>query len=209
MKRVMDKLKTVALNNRKMLVFIFGLALMGIISGSIFTTMLSSGDKILVKEYITSFIQNIETGKLDYLDSFKNAFLSNAIFIITIWVLGISIIGIPLNIFIFFTKNFILGFSISSFILQYKTKGCLLSLLYIFPHHLINVIVYAVLLIFSIHFSRRILQIIKSKKQLTLSMAFKRYMVIGIGALIITFITSFMEVFATPFIIKKILFIIK
>ena len=150
MKQVMDKLKQVAKKYKKIILFLLGIAFIGFITGTIFITILSETDKNLVKEYIQEFISKIDNGKLDYANSFKNAFLSNIIFIITIWILGMSVVGIPINIFIYFAKAFMLGFSISAFILQYKAKGCLLSLIYIFPHHIINIMVYMILLIFSI-----------------------------------------------------------
>lgn len=209
MKQIIDKLVYVAKKEKRKILFLTVLAFIGIITGSIFTTILSDTDKKLVISYITDFINIIDTGKLNYLESFKNAMISNIIFIVTIWVLGISVIGIPVNIFIYFVKTFILGFSISSFILTYKAKGCILSLLYIFPHHLINIILYVILLLFSIHFSMKIIASLKSKKGVSFKLVFQRYVVILIFVLIVTILTTLLEVFVTPFLIKKILFIIK
>jgi len=209
MKQVMDKLKLLILKHKKIILFLLGIATIGFITGTIYITILSDTDKTLVKSYIIDFIDQIDNHKLNYLNSFKNAFLSNVIFIMTIWVLGISVIGIPINLFIYFAKSFMLGFSISSFILQYKSKGCLLALIYIFPHHIINIFIYTILLIFSIFFSKRIINAIKSKKPVSFQNAFKRYSIIFILGLILTTITTVIEIFLTPLLIEKILFIIK
>lgn len=209
MKQAMDKLKQVARKHKKILLFLFGIALIGLITGSVFTTILSSDDKTLVKDYIVNFISKIDTHKLNYINSFKNAFLSNLIFIISIWVLGISIIGIPINLFIYFAKTFMLGFSISAFVLQYQSKGCLLALIYIFPHHIINIIIYTVLVLFSMSFSKKLFLSIKSKKTISFQNTFKRYTVILAGAILLTSLTTIIEIFLTPFLLQKILFIIK
>lgn len=209
MRQMIDKLTYVAKKEKKKIIFLTILAVAGIISGSIFTTILSKTDKVLVTDYIQKFITKIDTNKLNYLESFKSALTSNIIFIIIIWVLGISVIGIPINIFLYFVKTFILGFTISSFILTYKVKGCLLSLLYIFPHHLLNILIYMVLLLFSIHFSIRIIQALKSKKGVTFKLTFKRYVVILVFTFCMIMLTTAIETFITPFLIKKILFIIK
>lgn len=209
MKQILDKLKQVAKKNKKIILFLLGLAIIGFITGTLFTTILSDTDKTLVKDYINEFINKIKTNKLDYLNSFKNAFLSNVIFVITIWILGMSVIGIPINIFIYFSKVFMLGFSISSFILKYKSKGCLLSLIYIFPHHIINIMIYTVLTILSINFSKRIIFSMKSKKTISFSSHFKKYSFIFALGLILLSITTIIEIFLTPFLIKQILFIIK
>ncbi len=194
---------------REKIIFLIVLALIGITMGSIFTTMLSQNDKVLAQTYIKDFVTNINNNKLNYLDSFKSAFMSNVILILTIWILGISIIGIPVNIFIYFVKTFVIGFSLSAFILTYNVKGCLLGLIYIFPHHIINIAIYILLLMFSLNFSLKILKSLKSKKQMSLRLTFNRYIVILVFTLIVTLLTTLTEVFVTPFIIKKIIFILK
>lgn len=209
MKQVMDKLKQVIRKNKKIILFLLGIAFIGFITGTLFTTILSETDKILVKEYIKEFISKIENNKLDYLNSLKNALLSNAIFVITIWILGMSVIGIPINLFIYFSKAFVIGFSIASFILQYKSKGCLISLIYIFPHHIINILIYTILLIFSINFSKRIIFSMKSKKPMTFQTVFKKYSIIFSFGMILLTLTTIIEVFLTPFLLEKILFVIK
>ena len=64
-----------------------------------------------------------------------------------------TLIGIPINIFILFFKSFTLGFSLSSFIITYSYKGLLLSSIYLIIGQLINIIVLLVLTIYSIMFS--------------------------------------------------------
>lgn len=209
MKQIIDKLIDAAKKERKKIIFLIVLALIGITMGSIFTTMLSQNDKVLAQTYIKDFITNINNNKLNYLDSFKSAFMSNVILILTIWILGISIIGIPVNIFIYFVKTFVIGFSLSAFILTYNVKGCLLGLIYIFPHHIINIAIYILLLMFSLNFSLKILKSLKSKKQMSLRLTFNRYIVILVFTLIVILLTTLTEVFVTPFIIKKIIFILK
>lgn len=209
MKLIMDKLKHAAQKRKKIILFLLGIALIGLITGSIFITILSEADQSMVKDYITEFINKIDNNQLNYLDSFKNAFVSHIVFIFTIWILGMSVVGIPLNLFIYFAKTFIIGFSISAFILTYKAKGCLLALVYIFPHHIINIFVYTLLFMFSMYFSLRIINSFKSKKPVPFKTAFKRYVVIAGFCTIVLFLSTAIEVFVTPFLLDKLLFIIK
>ena len=102
MKTLLDKLKLRFNSNKKFILFLLGISLIGFISGSLFITIISKSDQILVKDYIESFINNIQNNKLDYGDTLKNTLLSNLTFIIVIWILGISVIGIPINIFYYF-----------------------------------------------------------------------------------------------------------
>lgn len=209
MKQLLDKLNQVIMKKKNVIIFVVGIVLIAFITGCIFTTILSFDDKVLVKNYISEFINKIDNNELNYFVSFKNSFISNLIFLITIWVLGLSVVGIPINLFIYFAKSFILGFSMSSFILKYKVKGCMLGLLYIFPHQIINLIIYTFLLLFSMNFSKRIIISLKSKKNISFNNSFKRYVFMLLLSIFIVFITSLLEILLTPFLIDKILFIVK
>ena len=209
MKQIMDKLKQIIKKERKIIIFVLGIALIGLITGCIFTTILSSSDKSIVKNYISEFISKIDSGGLNYINSLKNSIICNILFFFLLWILGISIVGIPLNLFIYFIKSFMLGFSISSFILNYNIKGCLLSFIYIFPHHIINILIYTIMLLFTMNFSKKLILSLKSKKPITFQNIFRRYFVILIFCVVITILTSLIEVFVTPFLMDKVLFIIK
>lgn len=209
MKQLLDKLNQVIKKKKNVIMFVVGIILIAFITGCVFTTILSSDDKVLVKNYIGEFINKIDSNELNYLNSFKNSFFSNLVFLITMWILGLSVIGIPINLFIYFAKSFILGFSMSSFILKYQVKGCLLGLLYIFPHQIINLFIYTFLLLFAMNFSKRIIMALKSKKNVSFNNSFKRYVFILLLSILVVFITSLLEILLTPFLIDKILFIIK
>ena len=134
MKKVMDKLLNTIRFDKKYVLFCMVLVIIGIISGSLFIVILNSTDKSLVIEYITNFIDNIKNSSFNYIDTFKNTILINYIIIVIITILGFTYILAPINILILFYKAFIIGFSMSSFILTLKIKGLLLSIVYIFPH---------------------------------------------------------------------------
>ena len=160
----LDKLKEIIKINKKTLLFFTILLLIGIISGAIFMAILNETDKKLIVEYFNNFISNIENNKLNYLNALKNGVFNNLLYIIIVWLLGISIIGIPIVIIMFFIKSFTLGFSISSIIFNYKLKGCLLAFTNIFPHQILNFLIYMILTTYSIFFSLKIINSIIKKK---------------------------------------------
>ena len=170
---IIEKIRKKLKINKNGLLFLLGITLFGFISGVIFITVISKSDQALVKNYITSYLNNID--KISYFDSFKNIFLENLSFIIIVWLLGMSVIGIPINIFYYFIKSFIIGFSISSFILTYKIKGCLYAFIYIVPHNLINLIIYTILIYFTINFSLTLIYAIFKKKNLNFKTMMNKY----------------------------------
>lgn len=205
----MDKLKNKFKTHKKMFFFLAGIAFIGFLFGVFFITILSQSDQTMVKEYITNFMNMINQNKMNYQTTFFNTILSHIIFVGTIWLLGISIIGIPITLFLYFSKAFMLGFSIGSFILEYQFKGVLFSFLYIFPHHIINFIVHTVLMVYSIKFSLKLIDSIFHKKTMNFKAIINTYIIILIIALILLVLSSVFEVFFVPFIFQKFSFLIK
>ena len=72
MKKYLDKLKRNIHVNKNLFVFIFVIVIIGIISGSFFSVIISSDDKSLVMEYINNFFNNLKDGKLNYSNNIIN-----------------------------------------------------------------------------------------------------------------------------------------
>lgn len=208
MKKIWDKIKSNIKTNKNMLIFLSIIGIIGIIIGTILNIALNSDDNKLVSESLNNFIYNIQNNNLDYKGSFLNSLFSNLGYIILMWLLGISVIGLPITLFIFFTKTFIIGFSISSIIVNYKLKGCLLALAYIFPHMIINIFVYMFLTMYSISLSLKIIQTIIKKQSLDFKLIMNTYLKVFLIVLISIFITSAMEIFFTPIFMKLIISIL-
>ncbi len=209
MNQIMDKFKGIIKLNKKTLIFFTVLLIIGILSGSIFMAILSDNDKQLIADYFNNFILNIESGKINYLQAIKNGLFNNLLYIIIIWILGISIIGIPIVIVMFFIKSFTLGFSISSIIFNYKLKGCLLSFINIFPHQILNFLVYIILTTYSIFLSLRIINSIIKKKTIDFKIIMNKYIKVLIFSIVTIIISIILEVFLTPILIKVVLPFIK
>lgn len=209
MAKTVDKLKSKAKNNKTIILFLSIIAILGIIFGSIFITIISKSDQTLTKNYIENFMDTISTDKINYMKCLKNTLISNISFITIIWLLGISLIGLPIIIFMYFSKCFVLGFSVAAFILKYKSKGVLLAFVYIFPHHLINLIFYTLLMLYALKFSIFLINAIFNKKTINFRAIIRVYIKIFIIVLISIIITSLFECFITPNILNRLTFLIK
>lgn len=195
------KLSDLILPNKKINFFIITIMILGIISGSIFLMISNETDKTSVITQIETFFKNISNNSIDNGLAFKNSLIINYLFVGSIWILGLSMIGIIINIFLTYIKGFLVGFSISSIFLTYKSKGILACLLYTFPTQIINIIVVSLLSIYSIMFSKNLLEIITSKKNNNRLML-KKYIVILMLCIILSFISSLLEVYVFPKLLK-------
>ena len=170
--------------------------------------ILNQTDKNNVILQIKNFFDNIRNNKIDNGQALKNSLIINYIWIGCIWILGLSMIGIVINIFLTYIKGFILGFSISSIFLTYKYKGIIASLLFCIPTQIINITIIITLTIYSIMFSNNLLKIIISKKGNNRLML-KKYSLILMICIIGSFISSLLEAYFFPNILKLVINIYK
>lgn len=209
MKKYMDKLKRNIHVNKNLFVFLLVIVIVGIVSGSLFSAIISTDDKQLVSDYLNSFFNNAEANKLNYDTSIINTLILTIGFALVMWVLGISIIGFFIVIFMLFMKAFILGFSISSIIMSFKLKGILLALGYAFPHHIINILVFILLTAYALIVSFKLIKSITSKKPLDFKTIFNRYVTVLVVSAILLTLTSLYEVYVVPKVVSFLMGIIK
>lgn len=209
MKKVTDKFKITIKHNKKVIFFLGIIAVIAIIFGSLFSVMLNESDKNLTLEYINNFFENIKNNNLNYILALKNGSISSLGFILIVWLLGVSIIGMPIVLFMYFSKFFVIGFSISSIIKGYGLKGCLLSFAYILPHHIIYIIVYTILTVYSIKMSIKLISTIIKKDKIDFKPIINKYLLVLLLSVIIAVLTLLFEVFITPKFINLILLLVK
>ena len=192
----MDKLKITI--NKKMFIFLLALFVIGIIVGSLFVTILKDSDKTLITESLNNFFTNVKTLNLKWKSTLITTLLTQASYVIGIWILGISIIGLPLILIIYFSKAFILGFSIGSILLNYNVKGILLSIAYIFPHQIINFFIYTILAIYALSLSIKLFDSLLHKKKLDFRPILNKYLFILMVSVVLCITSTLLEVFVMP-----------
>ena len=202
MKLKTDKLRNRVWRNHKILYFLLGLFIIGIGFGALLTVMMKAEDQTLVADYLNQFFTQLKGNDLNYGSAFIQSILSNVLFILGIWLLGISVIGIPIMIFMYFSKAFILGFTIASMIQNFSWKGIVLALFYTFPHQILGMIVYTILMIYAMTLSMTLIKAFMQKKTIDFKKVINKYLfILGIcfiGALFM----SLSEVFLMPFLMK-------
>ena len=130
--------------------------------------------------YINS--NNINSGL-----ALKNSLIINYIFILGIFILGFSMIGVIIGVFMLYLKGFLFGFSLSSIFLTYKYKGILAAILYTFSSQVLNLLLIILITIYSLMFSKYLFKLIFSKKNINSRVMLKKYIIIFIFCIIISF----------------------
>ena len=199
----MDKLK-------KKYLFLFIIVIIGIVIGVIFSNILSIDDEKLVYTKLTTYFNNLKNDvPINYFSNLIASIKSNLIYLIVIWVLGLSIIGLLFNNFILFFKSFILGFSIGSIVNIYLYSGLIIAFIYIFPSFLINLLIYIIMTYYANNFSLKLFNMLFRKKEFKFQPFIKKYAkLLGIFTCFLI-ITSLFETFITPMLIKLFSFLVK
>lgn len=202
--------KNSIIKQKKIYRIIITLMIFGIISGILFIFFISKESKTKSLVSIKNFfdLMNTSTG-INYGKSLLNTLVNNIGYVLLIWLLGISIIGLPITIVLAFMKSFIVGFSISSIISCYKAKGILGAFLYVFPHQIIILFIYLLLSFYSISFSIKLFKSLFLKQTINFRVVMQKYIKILLISLIGIIIVSLYEVFISTYFIKLFTMLLK
>lgn len=202
--------KNSIIKQKKLYRIIITLMIFGIISGILFIFFISKESKTKALVSIKNFfdLMNTSTG-VNYGKSLLNTLVNNIGYVLLIWLLGISIIGLPITIVLAFMKSFIVGFSISSIISCYKAKGILGAFLYVFPHQIIILFIYLLLSFYSISFSIKLFKSLFLKQTINFRVVMQKYIKILLISLTGVIIVSLYEVFISTYFIKLFTMLLK
>ena len=192
MKNILKNIK-----ENKLFTILLIITILSILLGILFPAILTTNNKELIKTSITDYFTAIDNNKIEYIKSLITI-LSNNIFVtISIWLLGISIIGIIIIIIEVFIKGFIVGFSFTSILVTYGIKGILIGIIYTISN-ILSLLVTFLLSYYAISFSIMIYKTIFKKKNYPKEIIVKRYIKIGLLALLSSIVISLIEVFIIP-----------
>lgn len=114
-------------------IFIAILVVSGFFMGIFLSQYIDASDSQSLSGFLTTVDQSVDTYA-----SFVNQFFVGIIFILFVFLLGTSIIGIPFISFIVFTKGLQIGFSCALFVCTYQLKGVLGIFLTLLPQVLFD-----------------------------------------------------------------------
>ena len=192
----MKKLINKAMKN-KLLTALIILGLIAIVLGVLFPAIITNDNKELINQSISSFITGIKDGKTNYISGFISSITNNILVFFFIWILGISIIGIPIILFILFFKVFLVGFSFSSILITYGPSGILKAIVYTLPN-IINALAAFLLCYYAISFSIMIYRSIFKKETRNWQNIVRRYIKIGLFYIVFSIIISIIESYIIP-----------
>ena len=202
LKKVKNKVTNKLAEQKKIYIFLIIVMTISLILGIIYAIILNKSDHNLVTTSLDSFFTSIKNNDIDYKSALINSLVGNISFVTFIFLLGISIIGIPLIIFSLGISSFIFGFSLSSIIYTYHFNGILKAITYLFPHQLITLLMSLFLGFYALYFGVKLFKYLFRGIDINLRSSMKRYLQVYVTVLLIFIGCSFIEVFLSPALIK-------
>ena len=169
------------------------------IFGMFFITILSSTDKVTLKEYITNFFTSIKQGKII---SLYKTLINNNLGILVTSILAFSVVLFPLVIVIIFYKGFTLAFTITSLIYTFKIKGIILAIVYVFPSLIFNLVFYFIMCYYSFKLSLILFNKAINKDTTNINKFLKKYLVIILVCISFVSLFSLYDTYLLPSLIK-------
>ena len=151
------------------------------------------------KEEITNNILIWQDNIKNQSNNIKNTIIKNESFIITIWLIGISIIGVPIILLLYLSKLLVCVLELIFLIINIKKISPILIPFYIIPKIMILLVSF-ILIYHSLNFSLLLTKQLFLKRNIPIKDEAKKYLKVGFIITIIILLLSIIE----EFLISKI-----
>lgn len=179
-------------DNIKLYLIVIIILVIGITVGVVFINNINVDGAEEIKNYITDFINqlkqeyHVDTGEL-----LRKSLSDNLILIVTMWLLGSTVVGIPIVLGIVLFRGFCIGYSLSAIIASLGVqKGILFFLTTIFLQNLIFI---PVILCMTISCIKLYKSIMKDRRRENIKVEIIRHTLVSIMLGLLLIIAAFIE----------------
>lgn len=152
-------------DNFKIYILVMAFFIIGIVMGTIIDITISSSQKSAIAKYVMGFL-DYKNRNVSNIYLLKLSMLSNLKVLALMWILGASVLGFPIILFVIGYKGFAIGFCSTFFIEKFSLKGFLFVFLTIFPQNIILIPCLTIAAVTAIKFSRYMLDVLTGRRNL-------------------------------------------
>lgn len=187
-------------------VFITVLFLMGVIFGAVLVNSLSFTQKEDLFYYLSQFFGQVSKGEFaSSHDMFSQSIMHNLKYIGVIWILGVSVIGLPVILVLLFLKGMVVGFTVGFLVNQMAWSGFLLSFVAILPQNIFIVPIFIVITVLAVSLSMKMISRIFLKQvREPLKPIISRYIFSLILAGLFLIVAAAFEAYLSPSLMKNV-----
>lgn len=183
------------------------LLVMGVIFGAIVVNSLGGVQKDDLFDYLGRFFGQIAQNEISGQQAmFNQSFTHYIKYIGLMWVLGLSIIGLPVILILLFLKGIVVGFTVGFLVNQMGWNGFLLSFVSVLPQNIILIPAFVIIGTAAISFSLKMIKGQFSKRMNEpIFPQFLRYTVLMLLISLAIGVASVFEAFVSPVLMKAVI----
>ena len=112
---------------------------LGITVGSLAACNMKGEQTVAIQELLEYFLIQVGTLKFSSMDLIRLSVFNDILLIVIIYLLGLTVIGMPIMLALIFSRGFILGFTVSFLLKEKAFQGILLASAAILPQNLLYI----------------------------------------------------------------------
>ncbi|MGM8211676.1 stage II sporulation protein M [Virgibacillus sp. W0430] len=185
-------------------IFMIILFLTGIVFGAIIVNSMNFVQKQDLFFYLDRFFGQILNGHIiENKEIVKESFIFHAKYLLLLFVLGLSVIGLPIVWILIFVKGMVIGFSVGFIVNQLGVKGLILASISIVPQNILIIPIYITAGSLSMIFSLALLSKLFSRKiSQSIAAPFLNYAAIFALLLSVALVAALLEAFVANEAVK-------
>jgi stage II sporulation protein M len=184
--------------------FVILLFALGVVAGSLTIKALGPDQKRELIDHLQVFLRGLgHTGQtVDPQEVMRRADGVHLKTAVLVWVLGVTIIGLPAVVAVIFVKGFVIGFSVGFLIEQMGLSGLVFSIFAIWPQNLVAVPAFLVIAASSISFSWLLLMNRLAHRKTPWFEEFSAYTVRCLAMTALLMVAGMLEGYLTPVLMR-------
>lgn len=176
--------------------------MIGISAGAITIHVLSDEQNENLINFLDSFFNVLSEEKIENFTLLKHSFINNLQTAILIWILGITVIGLPITVIVVAIRGFILGFTVGFLINELGFKGFAFSIFALLPQNIFIIPGIIALSVLSITFSIKVITHKSRYGNFNFLTELTKYSISTVTLSILIIIGIFVEAYITPIFMK-------
>ncbi|HEX7064338.1 MAG TPA: stage II sporulation protein M [Bacillales bacterium] len=194
-------------DNSSVYTFTMVLLIMGVIFGAVIVNSLALSEKQDLFIYLKQFFGEVGDGNFASPEAMFSQSLTHYLkYIGFMWILGISIIGLPIILILLFLKGVVVGFTVGFLVNQMSWHGLMLAFVSVLPQNLILVPAFIIVSTASVSFSLKMIrqQFIRKNSTPILPQLFRYSLLVTVVCAVLALVSLF-EAYVSPILIKAVI----
>ncbi|ANE48031.1 stage II sporulation protein M [Paenibacillus swuensis] len=194
-----NSIQTYMKEHMPLYIFVSVLFVMGVIFGALMVNALSLEQREDLTRFLGSFVASLgEASELHPKETFVSLFGMHMKWIMLIWLLGISVIGLPIILVLDFLKGVMVGFTVGYLVGELSWKGMLFALVSVAPQNLVIIPTLIIVSVSGISFSLYMVRNRILQRRGALAEPFMSYSVLTLSMAAVLLGTSLFEAYVSP-----------